>query len=181
MDDNVVGMIVVNQKGSSEGTSTNAFSTLKVEVNKEVNTIKKMDENFIEIVDEAVEAPKLLKEKKAPTNPYYKQWNYNGKNLYVPTGATVSTVPPSTYVVGYDNKTGFYLCKINVFSDDLLNLPIPEIDEITNDLNDFWQIKSKFDKYGFIYKRGILIHGPQGTGKTCIVHRVAQNVINNYN
>lgn len=111
----------------------------------------------------------------------YVQWNSNGNNIFTPNQNTIPTIPNGNYVVGYDNKLGYFLSKIQVFTDDLINLPIPIIKEALAEIEEFWQIKHKYEQFGFIYKRGILFHGPQGTGKTCIIQQISENIINKHN
>lgn len=63
--------------------------------------------------------------------------------------------------------------------DELLEIPSKEFGDITNQIDTFLtpDTRELFDKYGFLYKRSILMHGVPGTGKTCLVNRIANKVV----
>ncbi len=65
--------------------------------------------------------------------------------------------------------------------DKLIDLPDEAYDRVVSELITFLkpETKKSFQNYGYIYKRSSLLHGPPGTGKTCIVNRVASEVLKN--
>src|SRR5690606_33435099 len=58
-----------------------------------------------------------------------------------------------------------------------LSLPNSPYDDIVNEIEAFWKKRDVFLKNGFVFKRGYLLWGPQGGGKSATVARVSQNVI----
>lgn len=70
----------------------------------------------------------------------YKQWSVGKNGQYIPCFNTVLNVPAGIYEPKYSQGIGFYIEKQNhIISDDLLNLPMKEIDEILNDIKNFWE------------------------------------------
>lgn len=49
------------------------------------------------------------------------------------------------------------------------------MDDLTRDIDNFLASKDKYDELGLPYKRGYLLEGPPGTGKTSIIRAVASH------
>jgi SpoVK/Ycf46/Vps4 family AAA+-type ATPase len=62
-------------------------------------------------------------------------------------------------------------------TDELYPLPSDEIIDILKDIDNFWNMKEQYEKYKFIHKRGILMFGEPGCGKSGIIQMVSKNII----
>lgn len=63
--------------------------------------------------------------------------------------------------------------------DSLVDLPGTEYEEVMNNVNMFFsdECKARFKEVGLLHKMNIMLHGIPGGGKTSIVNRIAQKVI----
>jgi len=113
----------------------------------------------------------------------------SNKIIYIPTEETyklnkenvelVTKINPGTYQVSKDMNGTHYLTKIMFKSDQLIRLPNTIMDKISQEIETFWSkdTQSKFKKYGLVYKRGIILHGLPGTGKTCSIVQISLDVV----
>jgi len=87
-------------------------------------------------------------------------------------------IPPGQYDMEYDHSRGepYFEIKESI-TDDLITLPDSASEEVIAAVEDFWTKKDLFRKYGFLWKRGVLLWGPPGSGKTCTVEVIAQNIV----
>jgi hypothetical protein len=106
---------------------------------------------------------------------YYHWSKRNG--LYRPVGHTQDTVPAGIYEIDNDNS-GWYLSKVKFPSDALLRLPGMPIDYILGQIDTFWRREELFTQTGLLHKRGILMYGPAGCGKTSIIRLLCDDVVN---
>ena len=93
------------------------------------------------------------------------QYSPDGNKFYA-TGSTVPTLPPGVYAARVESR-GVLFEKKSLAFDELLRLPDTRSDEVVEEIRRFWGLKEAFRAHGFVHKRGFLLFGPQGGGKTC--------------
>jgi len=100
-----------------------------------------------------------------------------GNGVYVPANNTIEELPSGLYEIKNDPHRGFYLQRIERVSEELFVLPSPEIKSIIDDIKKFWDGKEIFKSYRYVHKRGILLHGDPGCGKSGIIQLCVNYVI----
>lgn len=89
-------------------------------------------------------------------------------------------LPAGSYTLDYNQNTGeLYFDKMEPNFDSIIDLPSPEYDMVMREVDMFLKAETRqaFKDYGFLYKFNIMLHGTHGTGKTVIVNRVGQKVV----
>jgi hypothetical protein len=113
---------------------------------------------------------------KTPKPRTFTQYSTDGLN-YRFIGKTVTSLEPGYYEPRYSDS-GAFLQKIDHGSDELFRFKDSYTDLITAEIEKFWNLQDKFQKYKLSYKRGILLYGPPGNGKTSVTSMVCENLIN---
>lgn len=80
--------------------------------------------------------------------------------------------------VNYQGIIYFEPKKFNV--DDILDINQEAVNAVTKNLKSFWKSQSLYKNLGVLWKRGILLHGPPGCGKTAVTSLVSKEVIDNH-
>ena len=130
-----------------------------------------------ERMSEARKAAKKMKQKESPRGgSVLTQYAKMGK-IFIPTTDTQKTLPTGCYkIVPLQNGAlGFESQKL--YTDAILRLPDSKSEEVINEIEKFWTLKDKYKKYGLSFKRGFMLHGPPGSGKTCTVTMIVDQMV----
>lgn len=101
-------------------------------------------------------------------------WSNLKNEEFAPAYITVDQVPPGVYEIHYNSSIGSHtLVKQPFKTDELYHLPSPEIMDILKDIKNFWTRADVYFKYNFVHKRGILMYGEPGCGKSGIIQILA--------
>ena len=105
-------------------------------------------------------------------------WSNLKNDEYAPAYVTVPKVPSGVYEIGWNGNLGTHTLKKQPFkTDELYHLPSPEITDILQDIESFWNRVDKYKQYNFVHKRGILMYGDPGCGKSGIIQLISQQLI----
>jgi AAA+ superfamily predicted ATPase len=109
----------------------------------------------------------------------YSRWIKRGTTTFIPTdnSEVVDKLDAGFYDLRVSQEIGFYMFKKTMHLDELLDLPSSQHIEVLDSIKKFWGRKDKFKEYGFAFKRGILLHGKPGCGKTGIINLTVKHVI----
>ena len=88
-------------------------------------------------------------------------------------GYTAATIPSGTYVPVVPWDASPYLQRVQFDGDNLFNLPNDPSSTVLEHIQDFWNKEPQFRELGITYKRGIMLYGPPGSGKTVTIFRLA--------
>jgi predicted AAA+ superfamily ATPase len=106
------------------------------------------------------------------------RWSNLKNDEYAPAYVTATQVPSGVYEIVWNSNLSTHTLKKQPFkTDELYHLPSPEIMDILKDIESFWDRVDKYKQYNFIHKRGILMYGDPGCGKSGIIQLIAQDLI----
>lgn len=102
-------------------------------------------------------------------------------NTYFPVrpGAEqLRTLPPNVYDLTLDFEKGPVANVIPIKEEGLIHFDSGPAPKIMEEVRKFWTMKGKYDTLGIPYRRGILMHGEPGTGKSGIIRILCKDVVN---
>ena len=97
-------------------------------------------------------------------------------NTIRPTIKTVKTIEAGIYQMGSD-MSGPYYERHDLVTDDLLRFEDERHTIVIKEIAAFWDMKDDFDEVGFVHKRGVLLYGAPGTGKSCLLKLIMQDMV----
>ena len=99
-------------------------------------------------------------------------------NIHRPVGnvSTNKKLEAAIYSIQQDMQ-GLYFDIHTMKTDELLRFEDKRYNDILNEVNQFWGLKEEYNNMGFTHKRGLLLYGREGTGKSCLLKQVTEDVI----
>lgn len=103
------------------------------------------------------------------------------KDVFVPSTdiEILKQLPAGMYKISYTNDRGYFCKEINLQTDELFDFTDSMIVDLLDEINTFWDKAELFKKNKLVHKRGILLSGYAGTGKTTIINMASKNLIDN--
>lgn len=98
-----------------------------------------------------------------------KQFFFNYRNI--------PSISSGLYSMILTQANGFGVERMAYKKDQYFHLPsLPHI-EIINDVKNFWDNKATYEKYNLTPKRGIILHGDPGCGKTSLIYLLIDEIL----
>ena len=104
-------------------------------------------------------------------------WAVYGNQHFSACEKAVDILPPGQYVVDASQELGVHFRLTDITLDDLIELPDSGAEQIINEIESFWKKEQHFREFGFLWKRGVLMWGPPGGGKTSTLQVISQRII----
>lgn len=105
-----------------------------------------------------------------------KRWASNGTTFWA-VSSTWDEIPPDVYRCSFSPNVGPTLDAQYIDTDDLLTLPDAATNEILAEFDTFWAREAEFAKRDFVFKRGFLLWGPPGGGKTSTINLLVDRLV----
>lgn len=103
-------------------------------------------------------------------------WAVNG-DTYWGISHSIDRIEAGCYRGGISNQIGPYLDRQPLRTDALLKLPDSKSEAIIAEIEQFTTLRPAFQRRGLLYKRGVLLWGPPGSGKTSTLHLLMQLIV----
>lgn len=107
-------------------------------------------------------------------------WVARGDEMHLTAVPTHEELDPAFYdvIVTYQ---GWYLQRKKLYLDELYRLPNNITKDIVDDIEKFWTRKDKYLEHGITYKRGYLMYGEPGCGKTSLINFLVHEITKKHN
>lgn len=112
-----------------------------------------------------------------------KEYLVNGDHFFPNTVADKTTsLPAGAYQIGMTMDGAPYFSPISIITDKIIDIPNSITSAVVAEIENFWSegVSQKFKEYGLVQKRGVILEGPPGSGKTITLAKTAELVINKF-
>lgn len=105
------------------------------------------------------------------------QWTTSDGKRFVPASRTAKKITPGVYEIQHSNAIGIYFERIPVVTQGLLRFPQTNSERVVSEIQKFWEKEDIFREYSLTHKRGIILWGPPGSGKSCTIQLIMRDVV----
>jgi hypothetical protein len=104
------------------------------------------------------------------------QWTSGDGKRFFPAGQTINMLPPAVYEIDC-TESGLFFERIEVKTEGLIRFPQTNSEKVISEIETFWDKEGRFREYKLSYKRGIILWGPPGSGKSCTIQLIIKDVV----
>jgi hypothetical protein len=105
------------------------------------------------------------------------QWKVVQNGIFEICGVTAHKLPAGAYGCSLNQYGDVQLMTRDLQVDDLIDFADSLPSKILEEIENFWDLGDLFTKHGYLHRRGYLLYGPQGSGKSSVVHQVVHRII----
>lgn len=105
------------------------------------------------------------------------QWSLGGNGRFSPVGATAVRLPAGIYEP-FANPGMWGLERVVISSDSIYTLPDMATELVLAEVNKFWSSEQRYRDHNLLYKRGLILWGPPGGGKTITIKLLMNELVN---
>lgn len=106
------------------------------------------------------------------------RWVMTGSMMYRTVPVSHDKLPSGVYDITIDRNTNEPIfIKREVKTDELVNIPNGLVDQTLKEIELFWNSADDFKKHGVLHRRGYILYGAQGTGKSSALNQIMVGVI----
>lgn len=114
-------------------------------------------------------------------NDFGFQWMLTGPNTFQVCGRTTHELPAGAYSCSQDNCGHPVYTGKEMGSDEMIEFPDSLPAKIMEELERFWSMGDRFAKMGFLHRRGYLLYGKQGCGKSSLINQIVSRIVSEGN
>jgi len=114
---------------------------------------------------------------RAAQNKHGYQWTQRSPGTFAVCGETRKALPAGAYLAETDYNGQPYFQRRELQVDELIDFPGSLPAKIIAEIDRFWDSGDRYNQLGFLHRRGYLLYGKQGGGKSSLIHQVISRVV----
>lgn len=105
------------------------------------------------------------------------QWTTSDNKVFVPASDSTPKIKPGLYEIKVDNQVGLFFEACPLKTENIIRFPETNSDTVLKEIEKFWDSEAIFKHYTLPFKRGVLLWGPPGSGKTSTIMLIIEDIL----
>lgn len=107
----------------------------------------------------------------------FSQWTFVGDSTFIGIGDTIKGLHAGVYTIDITNTGTVLFQKKTLYTDELFEFKDSIIDGVIKEIEKFWDSKEIFKRFGFLHRRGFMLYGKQGCGKSGTIQLIVKKIV----
>lgn len=104
-----------------------------------------------------------------------------GEVYYITDSQKEYALDPGSYTIELDGNGSVVIKKINLTTSHIIEFPDSSLTLLNQECDKFVSEIPKYEKFNLIHKRGILLYGKPGVGKSATIHKLLESFLQRHN
>ena len=136
------------------------------------------EKTIIELMENVVFQAETSESNEENNSESVSMWIKDKEHFIPSTDVTIyDKLPPGLYQVKYNNNAGLYCKNIDLKVDELYEFSDSITSSLLDEVSEFWNKSELYKENNLVHKRGILLCGSAGTGKTSYINMLSKELI----
>jgi hypothetical protein len=105
----------------------------------------------------------------------------DGECFYITESQKVHSLDSGAYTIELDTNGALLFKRTELSTNHIVEFPDSSLSTLRAECDKFLSETDKYEKYNLVHKRGILLHGKSGTGKTATIHKLLESFLEKHN
>lgn len=133
---------------------------------------------IIELMENVVFHAENIESNEENNSESVSMWIKDKEQFLPSTDVTIyDKLPPGLYQVRFNNSSGLYCKSIDLKVDELYEFSDSITSSLLDEVSEFWNKSELYKENNLVHKRGILLCGSAGTGKTSYINMLSKELI----
>lgn len=107
----------------------------------------------------------------------YVQWTTSDNKTFFPASKSVKQLDPGLYDIRQTSQGHIFFEHVPMTTENILRFPETNSEAVVKEIEMFWNKEKMFVDHNLTFKRGVLLWGPPGGGKTCTIKLAIHDLI----
>ena len=101
----------------------------------------------------------------------------DGECFYITESQKVNSLDRGAYTLELDPNAALFFKRTKLSTEHIVEFPDSNLIKLRDECDKFVSEKAKYEKFNLVHKRGILLHGKSGAGKSATIHKLLESFL----
>jgi hypothetical protein len=105
----------------------------------------------------------------------------DGECFYITESQKVNSLDCGAYTLELDTNGALFFKRTKLSTEHIVEFPDSNLVKLRDECDKFVSERARYEKFNLVHKRGVLLHGKSGAGKSATIHKLLESFLEKHN